>query len=457
MRRLPFWLLVLFFCTNSWAYTEKDSILTCKKVDFLQDLVRRQGSIYPIFCAQNSFLHPRDPLHAAKPQILIKGKQSLLISFSGSSRVYQLKGENDSSFVFERIDRSPNMNYNIGAYYFFDNGKLHAYGGYGFWKNNGTLKVFNQNDRQWDIITMEKEIFPQLFPVGNTWLDEKKRQLHVPFQSRINEGVEGGENVSGVVNPRSYVLDLNKHVWKETGEVNKEVLALLRSPGFLINTPQGQLVTGQNDFYLLDYRNNLLKKDPTQIRNQALLKQSYDHCSYYYQGYVYHYDPEKNQYDSIQVDLSRFISTSIPITEKNPSALLLMAALFSPLLFVIYIFRESKDAVTTSTIVKKNAPVFQVSFTNAEKALLRLLYEKTMNGQKATVPEVNYVLGVRDKKTGMQKKVRSDIFNSIEEKYRFMDDTNEPLIMTFRSESDKRFLEFSLSPASLSIIKIQFT
>ena len=94
-----------------------------------------------------------------------------------------------------------------------------------------------------------------------------------------------------------------------------------------------------------------------------------------------------------------------------------------------------------------------IEFSDMEKALLKLLWDKTQNGTSASVSEINYTLGVKDKNTGLQKKMRSDVFNSINEKYSFLVNSTVPLILSIRSEADKRFFEFCLSEESMGHIK----
>jgi hypothetical protein len=118
----------------------------------------------------------------------------------------------------------------------------------------------------------------------------------------------------------------------------------------------------------------------------------------------------------------------------------------SPIIFLLFLSwynrKEKKNYVQDSDSSNRN---FQISFTDTEKALLRLLLDKTLLEQKASIADINYVLGLKNKKTGLQKKVRSDVFNSIHEKYTYLFQSKSPLILTIRSEEDKRFFEFCLS------------
>jgi hypothetical protein len=53
-------------------------------------------------------------------------------------------------------------------------------------------------------------------------------------------------------------------------------------------------------------------------------------------------------------------------------------------------------------------------------------------------------MGVKDKNIGMQKKVRSDVFKSINEKFNIFSNSDEILIKSIRSESDKRYYEYMI-------------
>jgi hypothetical protein len=445
---------LLFIATNLFAIQAKDAVLHCPKSLFLEELIQRKGMVYPIIIHSNSLLHPTDSSHIQKPQILLKSANSLLITFSGSGRLYRLRGEQGADYVFERIDESPNLNFNIGAYYFFYKEELYCYSGYGFWKNNGTLKIFNRTARQWDIIAMQKEIFPQLFQVGNSWFDEKNGQLYVPYQSKINAGIIGDEHVAGVVDRHSHVLDLDKWEWKETGEVGSDFFSILNSTSFLVNTPKGLLIGGKQGIFLANPTNNEILKNSSAALIQYMIQIKDDDATYFYNDQIYHYNPGSGVYDSIKIDLNLFTPTSMKVTEKSSGLFLWVIGLVAPLFFVGYLYWE-KSSHGPSFGSVNTAPLksYQVNFTDPEKSLLTLLLAKTKIGKRATVAEVNYVLGLKDKKTGMQKKVRSDVFNSIQEKFMFLDKSAVSPINIFKSDTDKRYLEFALEPSCLELIE----
>jgi hypothetical protein len=96
---------------------------------------------------------------------------------------------------------------------------------------------------------------------------------------------------------------------------------------------------------------------------------------------------------------------------------------------------------------------YHIQFTDTEIALLQLLIQKNKENQRANINEVNYVLGLKHKNTGLQKKVRSDTFNNINEKFKYLSKTDDPLIQSIRSEIDKRYFEYFINLNHVSAIE----
>ena len=67
---------------------------------------------------------------------------------------------------------------------------------------------------------------------------------------------------------------------------------------------------------------------------------------------------------------------------------------------------------------------------------------KSKKNKTAVISEINYVLGIKDKNTGLQKKVRSDTISSINDKFKINLQSEELIIQSIRSEIDKRYLEY---------------
>jgi hypothetical protein len=69
------------------------------------------------------------------------------------------------------------------------------------------------------------------------------------------------------------------------------------------------------------------------------------------------------------------------------------------------------------------------------------------------INEINHVLGIKDKNVGLQKKVRSDMINAINEKYQFITQSELQLISSVRKEDDKRFYEYFISATEIKSIE----
>lgn len=445
---------LLLFVTKCLAGEEKDLLLRAKKEKFLVDIFSRDGFIYPAYGSANIFLHPSDPVYANKPQIIIKENNKFLITLGASGRVYQYESEDDTSYLFKRLDNSLNQNYNIGGYYFTYNGKLFCYSGYGFWKNNGTLKVFNPKDGEWDLIPMQQEITPQLFQMGNSWYDPKTQQLFVPFQSKVNSGITGDENLRGVVSKGSFILDLKKFRWGRTGNASEKTIELLTNGSYALSTSYGLLVNQGQDLYLFDYQKNTISKSTNVSLNQSLLRAHQKGFLYHYNNHIFHYSQSNGMSDSTLFTLEDFELIQEPIWERHSDLPLLIGTSLSVLLFGFFLYttqqRKKQDEPEMSIQTIRN---YKIEFTDTEKSLLKMIWSKTIAGSSASIADINYILGIKDKNTGLQKKVRSDIFNSINEKYHFLINKKEPLILSVRSEADKRFFEFCLSQEALDFIK----
>jgi hypothetical protein len=149
----------------------------------------------------------------------------------------------------------------------------------------------------------------------------------------------------------------------------------------------------------------------------------------------------------------------IPIFQKESSSNTYLIGLALIMLFSVigYLIIKQKrnaekiphqiDTQGEKQLDKKNTN----EFTDIEHRLIALLKQKSLLKQTATPAEINYVLGVKDKNIGLQKKVRSDVINSINEKYKQMTGNGDSLILSIRNENDKRHLEYFIDPDSAPI------
>ena len=442
----------LFLSTLGFANSrQNDTILEIKRSSYLENLINKEGSILYIVGYRSKLVNLIDRFHLEKPQIFIKSGRNLYLSFSGSGRLYGLTKTTDSLYYFSRLDSTENINYNLGANYFLYNGQILSFGGYGFWQNFGSLKFFNFKDRQWDIIPLTEEVIPQVHPIESSWFDQKSGKLFVPFQKIVNAGIVGTENLRGKIIPYSYYLDLATKKWMKLGKANQQLVEILSNGQFSFRMERGMIILYYDKVYLVDFNENKLYSSDNANFNQSIGRKNYSDFIYDYKGYLYNMKITSEEVDSLKIDYASFKDTGIPIWEpvydyREPLAISVLVLCVGSILFY---FRKKKKHVDGNVEVENN---FRVQFSDTEISLLKLLIEKEKKNQRADINEVNYVLGLKHKNTGLQKKVRSDSFNSINEKFRYVSKTEKPLIESVRSEIDKRYFEYYIEKKNIELI-----
>ena len=443
--------LGLFITSIAWCQYA-DSILRAEKSNYLTGLLSRKGTIHYIMGIPNKLVHPKDKFHNEKPQLLLKTDSTLFLSFSGSGRMYKLIGNDDSSYIFSRIDFTENINYNLGAHYFSYKDQVYSFGGYGFWKSNGNLKFFNTKDHQWDIVPLSEEVIPQFYPIDASWFNISTGKFFTPLQSIVNAGISGTEYVKGKIIPYSYVLDIETKQWKKLGKTNQQVIEIITNGQTCFRSEKGLLILYYDKAYLIDFNNNRVLVSNYGIFNQSLSRKGPVDFVYESDGFIFSYNYNTKQTDSLKIDYTIFKDSGLPIWEPmyNYTIPFIAIVFLIAILSILYFYRKRKKKISNAVISEKN---YRIQFTDTEIALIKLLVEKVKLNEKATINEVNYVLGLKHKNTGLQKKVRSDTFNSINDKFCYISKVQDPLIQSIRSEIDKRYFEYYISSNHISLIK----
>lgn len=417
------------------------------------DLVKRPSSISLNDAAPNSIAIVRSQKLKQRGQHLIKSKDHLYLHFAGGGLLYQLQEPKttDSLLVFKRLDKTDLDGYNFAAFQFANGNEIYNIGGYGFWKSNGTLRKFNPIDREWDVAPVNEEIFlPGIATIN--WFDQQTACLYTPYQQIVNTGLKDKALKNQMIK-EVYALDLKTANWKLLGKTNEKALELLQNSNAHTATNHGLLIATEDDVYLIDYDSNRISQLHNSSYSQSLSRISNEYLGYYYQGKIYLYNTTNGLYDSLTVDQQAFTKTNFPIWEKEYNW---MGTFFGIVLLLLV-----GSLLMFGFLKKKKKPIYlqepgtghiKINFTETERSLIKLLLEKYREGNTATIQEINYVLGTKDKNMGMQKKVRSDVINSINEKYSYLSQDNAHLIQSFRSETDKRYFEYLIKKEQASAI-----
>jgi hypothetical protein len=92
-------------------------------------------------------------------------------------------------------------------------------------------------------------------------------------------------------------------------------------------------------------------------------------------------------------------------------------------------------------------------FNATEKEVILLCLQRSEAGGHVDLEEINHVLGIKNKSKGLQKKVRSEVFNSVNNKFRSFSNTNSGLIESVRNKDDKRYFDYFIESGHFSAVK----
>ncbi|HNU42098.1 MAG: hypothetical protein UZ12_BCD005002387 [Bacteroidetes bacterium OLB12] len=404
-----------------------------------------------------------NPLLAKVPQGLYLNKGHLYIFPEGTGRIYV----NDSiSGQPIRLDSTKYYGFTFGSHIFFYRDTLYSFGGYGYWNTNGHLRVFINQKGEWELEPLNREV---PFSKGNllpvVWLNEEKGKLWIGYSINRKEGIKGnGKNVEAV-NDSVYVLDMVSKNFSVAGASSASQKGVFHSTTTknLAASPWGQLVfdSNQNSITLLDFENNELA-----LLNNAKAKAIFRTLQI--DGLVHFKDSNLviqshrdwiagnfSSGDSIQLSRADFSSTGNRIFEPtltpilgntNSTAYLHILLSFATggmvvglLLYMVSI----RPARTKEEVREKQI----LAFDDKEKEVINLVVSNSMNGIGTTVEQINQLLGVTNKSIEIQKKQRSDVFLSINEKWSRIG--TGVLIDKRRLDQDKRSYEYLIANEKL--------
>lgn len=448
--------LLFIICSLRSISQDADSVLHIPKNAFFNKIFQnKELEIQLPAYSPYRFVDIKSPILRNKYLLFIKNKQGMFAHFDGTSRIYKQNGETDSTYIFQRLDRVENINYNINAYFFSHHGTFYNYGGYGFWKNNGLLRRFNIQNREWDIVPLNKEILCDS-EKKNIWYRQNDSLLYIIADRPVNEGIINKEKNANQLTPNAYRLNLStKHVEK-LGVLNDLVI-----PSILISnrlhTDEGiLLVKVPNSYYIKPKENKLYQVDEASII-QTLGRLEWECLVYYNQGKFHFWDLNKNIIDSIDIKNIKLKPIGNIWNTDWADYYLVGGALLFLIGGLVLGFSYSSKKKNIISIYGEEGKTNIVSvpiLSETEISLIRLLVDKSEQKEFASSNEINYIIGCKDKNVGLQKKMRSDIINSINTKYKAFSKTNQNLVESKRTEFDKRYFHYHITEDQLEKARI---
>ncbi|MGI9138353.1 MAG: hypothetical protein ACR2IM_04870 [Sediminibacterium sp.] len=451
-------LLIIFEFSQIHAQIfELDTVYFVKKTNILQKILSFTDLNTHIKLSPENYIIPvTGSLFAPNGQEIIKEDSSFYVNIMQTGFVYQLFSQKDSLLGFRRIDRTININYNIGCFNFLHKGQLYSYAGYGFWKTNGHVRQFNVMDKQWDILPMNYEIFSNEF----RWYSYKQEMLFVPFQDIVNAGLKSIPESQLENKWVSFYLDMKQKTWIKLGIVDPSVKKLFNEdnyPSRFLSVKNGLVHIQKNELYYFDFIENKIYKSIKSDFNQFFLRRIVFNNTFEYQDQIYYFNSSSDQYEIVDFKLSNFEALNFPIWRRDTGSdkyvAFILLFIVIAFLFVRFFKQKIRQRIVLSQLKQLKAKSVSQAFIGAEISLIEMLLQASLANTKIEIHQINHTLGIKDKNVGLQKKVRSDVINGINEKYQIITNSPNPLIVSIRKEDDKRFLEYFILPSEIKEIQ----
>ena len=382
---------------------------------------------------------------APNRQELIKHNGKMYLFLAQTGFIFQMSEPLGDSVVFSKIDNTININYNISCTNFIYKDQIYNYGGYGFWNKYGHVRKYNKTDKEWDIQPTNIEVFSA---DDYDWFSLTEGRLYVPFQKMENKVVKDPKFKNGGFDYSSYYLDIQTFDWVKLGKLSNELIKLIDEKSNYGHIPHdnGRFFIINDEAYLFDYGHNQIYKSKKADLNQFFIRNSSDVTIFFYKGTFYKYQPRLQNFITWDIHSNDLQLLDFPIWGNDYTNLIFVLAICIVIIMIllfIWLFKQSvKKKIEQAQLKVLKTKTVNQAFTETEISLIQLLIKANSAKQNVEIAEINRVLGIKDKNIGLQKKVRSDVINAINDKYIFITQGENNLIASVRKEDDKRFYEY---------------
>jgi len=409
----------------------------------------------------------------------IKKKDQLLMLPQGTGRVYRLDGD-PGSRRWTRIDSTFFTGYNFGFFPFVLDNKIYSFGGHGLWYTNGNLRFYNETGHEWNAKLLNESIPWSWYAHAEAFLhlDTSRKKLTIRA-SGVSENNMLKYAKDTVHRQNIYQLDIPSGEWTKLGNAKDTAFSMMAIIpwGLLVN--QTTVVDFTNNRYL-EFNEQLsakllgLTSNSTQD-NALFLSFAIDSTLYF--GNLT--DP----YDSLVISRADLVDTGVPIYIKDDKTAILgigdtksiiilllfiicltLAFLYwkkirpQPMLASINLPNPQATAVAKPDTETDKAVTFRSTrildlLEERERSLLAYLYKHSADERLTTIEEINKVIGVANRSNEIQKRMRSDLIGSINQKLHIIAKDKKPVIDKQRSEFDKRSFEYFIQPTHMELVE----
>lgn len=424
---------------------------------------------------------------------VVKNDSGLFIFPQGTGRVYRYQTE---SLRWKRVDSTYFAGYNFGSVQFSLGKDMYSFGGYGFWQINGMLRQFNPIAGEWNVIKTNRYIPWTLKHVGWSnffFLDTLSGKLIIN-----GLGTNGLQTLKDQADPEIgndiYALGLRDGDWQKLGhfrDTSLEIIGFL--PWGILDVHGSVTDISQNRTYKLGDR--VISK--LQAITYKSLQGSDKLISFCYDSTLY-FSRDVQHYDSLTITRADLKDLGIPVFEPVESSILeklsglreyggLFLVLASGFILGLFIKRDKSSMAKVSsknqsedlpklndltpsippdqavadipqkTPTDEKAVTFRSSrildlLEEKERSLMEFIYRYSAEERLTTIEEINKVIGVANRSMEVQKRMRSDLIGSINQKMGLITKDKKPVISKQRSEFDKRSFEYYIRTEHMDLV-----
>lgn len=454
-------LLICFIFSSALVAQEKPG-------PFLQRIIAHKSPVL-IFNFQSSVnempihkIFDLTPTFKFSGQSITKSSKGLFLNHLGTGRIYQWQGD-EASGQWRRIDSTYFTGYNFLSLFFSIDSTIYSFGGTGYWYNNGNLRKYNPDAKEWNVKRLNNST-PWIYETDELfYIDTVHKKLFFSGQGRkFDAGLADASVDSSSIN-KLYCIDIDKGTFKELGSYEPSMT------GFFGQTPWGTIVSFDK---LADYTNNRYYILSEKVESQLFKILSNSNSSSFIKQYsfwidsVLYFTKNEMKYDSIIIHRSDLTPTNKPVyfpsknqqlqksTTSIPWLWMLFTAMLISLNIYLYKHRNKKHSKAVSNTNDGNELFVQEKFklTDVELNLLQTIFENSIVKKTTSIDEINTILGCNNKSIEVQKRLRSDTMNAINQKLCMTLLIDYNIIQRKRSEFDGRSFEYYLEEKSLQQI-----
>lgn len=397
----------------------------------------------------------------------------------GTGRVYRLEGQ-PGARRWTRIDSTFFTGYNFGFFPFVLDDKIYSFGGHGLWYTNGNLRFYNETGHEWNAQVLNESI-PWSWHTqahGLLYLDTLRKTMTIRAAGVSENNIL--KNPKDIVHGQNiYQLNIPTGDWTKLGNAKDTGFVMMAqlSWGLLVNQTTVIDVTNNRYLHFSEELKNKMHGLTSKATSENALFLSFAIDSTLYFGTL------TNPYDSLVISRADLIDTGVPIFIKEEKTTFLklddaksiiilllvivcltLAFLYwkkirpQPMLASINLPNPESTAVakpdteTEKTVSFRSTRILDL-LEERERSLLAFIYKHSADERLTSIEEINKVIGVANRSNEIQKRMRSDIIGSINQKLNIIAKDKKPVIDKQRSEFDKRSFEYFIQPVHMELVE----